>query len=159
MKTCTNCLKAKDLKDFERRETSRPNSYRTQCKECENTKRRNRRRPVPIPVKTFKNPRYKDLTGQKFGRLRVIEFSHRNKKNKLLWKCLCECGMMTHVRGEKLTCTKKRTKSCGCLQRQTPSHISKKISDRNLDRFLFTNKEEYQSYLYMSYTDGIEDYF
>ena len=38
-------------------------------------------------------PRFEDLTGQKFGRLTVLEPTE-NKTNdgRRIWKCLCECG-------------------------------------------------------------------
>jgi len=33
-----------------------------------------------------------DLTGQKFGRLTAVEFSHKNKNRKTYWVWLCDCG-------------------------------------------------------------------
>ena len=52
-----------------------------------------------------------DLTGQKFGRLTVIE-RDVSRNGKSYWKCLCECGNIKSVYG----CNIKRgiTKSCGC---------------------------------------------
>lgn len=35
---------------------------------------------------------FKDITGQKFGRLTAIEYSHSNAKGKAYWKYVCECG-------------------------------------------------------------------
>jgi len=54
-----------------------------------------------------------DLTGQKFNKLTVIEYAGKNRFNKILWRCLCECGNYTVVVGSVI----KRgvTKSCGCL--------------------------------------------
>jgi 5-methylcytosine-specific restriction endonuclease McrA len=55
-------------------------------------------------------PAFKDLTGQRFGSLTVIE---RVKDRKYTtWKCLCECGRYTDVIASNLKCTK----SCGCKQ-------------------------------------------
>lgn len=54
----------------------------------------------------------KDLTGQKFGRLTVIERAGSDKKWQARWKCLCDCGKETVVTTNQLT--SGRTKSCGC---------------------------------------------
>lgn len=53
-----------------------------------------------------------DLTGRKFGRLKVIEFSH-SKNRRSYWLCLCSCGNKKAIRSDQLT--GGRTKSCGCL--------------------------------------------
>lgn len=51
-----------------------------------------------------------DLTGQVFGRLRVVERAHSN--NGVHWLCQCSCGKQTIVRGAVLRYGS--TKSCGC---------------------------------------------
>ena len=44
---------------------------------------------------------YIDLTGQKFGKLKVIEKSnHTNSSKEIYWICICECGNECHVRGK-----------------------------------------------------------
>jgi hypothetical protein len=57
-----------------------------------------------------------NLTGQKFGRLTVLEDVGR-KHNHILWKCLCDCGNMVEVIGSHLRCG--NTKSCGCLHKMS----------------------------------------
>jgi len=57
-----------------------------------------------------------DLSGEKFGRLTVISFSHKDKYTKTYWRCKCECGNEFTVRCSSLKCN--ITKSCGCLQKQ-----------------------------------------
>lgn len=53
-----------------------------------------------------------DLTGQRFGRLTVIERAE-NKGKCVMWKCLCDCGNYTITNSYSLrSCA---TKSCGCL--------------------------------------------
>lgn len=54
----------------------------------------------------------KDLTGQKFGRLTVIEFHEIDKGENALWLCKCDCGNEIVVRGCNLK--NGNTKSCGC---------------------------------------------
>lgn len=65
-----------------------------------------------------------DLTGQKFGRLTVIERSDVKKKD-IHWVCKCDCGNITIVNGMKLKTG--RTKSCGCfrVELQTTHGLSK----------------------------------
>ena len=65
-------------------------------------------------VKTSHN--FKDLTGQKFGRLKVIERVDNNKYGKAMWKCRCVCGNEVIVVGYHLR--GGHTKSCGCLQKE-----------------------------------------
>jgi hypothetical protein len=61
-----------------------------------------------------------NLRGKKFGRLRVFEEYGRDKHGGVLWKCLCDCGKTTVVRGSSLTRKnkKERTVSCGCYQKE-----------------------------------------
>lgn len=56
-----------------------------------------------------------DLTGQKFGRLTVIELSKEKKGKRLIWECVCDCGTKLSVTGCNLTTG--HTKSCGCYKR------------------------------------------
>jgi hypothetical protein len=56
---------------------------------------------------------FKDLTGQKFGRLTVLRLSHRSGTNNC-WHCVCSCGKSLIVRGNHLT-SDKHQQSCGCL--------------------------------------------
>ena len=56
-----------------------------------------------------------DLTGQKFGRLTVVGYSHTKNGNSY-WHCVCECGNVTIVYGRDLK--NGNTKSCGCLSRE-----------------------------------------
>jgi hypothetical protein len=53
-----------------------------------------------------------DLTGRRFGKLTVLEFSHRVKQYKH-WKVRCDCGRETTMRGTSLT--SENSTSCGCV--------------------------------------------
>lgn len=57
-----------------------------------------------------------DLTGQHFGRLRVIARTESHQQGNARWECICECGNKKTVRGADLT--RGYTKSCGCLKVQ-----------------------------------------
>ena len=58
--------------------------------------------------------RRKDLTGNKYGRLTVIEDAGKNKHNQVMWKCRCDGGNTITVRADGLTTG--HTKSCGCYK-------------------------------------------
>lgn len=58
--------------------------------------------------------RIKDLQGQKFGKLVVVEFANTDKDGVALWKCRCDCGGSKIVRSVNLR--KGYTLSCGCLK-------------------------------------------
>lgn len=60
-----------------------------------------------------------DLTGQVFGRLKVLE-EVPNKK-RITWKCICECGNYTEVASCHLRSGK--IKSCGCLRSERISTL------------------------------------
>lgn len=60
--------------------------------------------------------RHKPLEGKRFGRLLVIERCGRDKHNRALWKCICDCGNATIVASPNLI--NGYTKSCGCLFRE-----------------------------------------
>lgn len=70
-----------------------------------------------------------DLTGQKFGRLTVLEFSHRGKFRQSFWKCKCDCGNIVIVRAGQLKFG--ATKSCGCYQKDRASESSFKHGMNN----------------------------
>jgi hypothetical protein len=54
----------------------------------------------------------KDVTGQRFARLVVVERSGTHPNNQALWRCICDCGNTTIVTGNNLR--RGATKSCGC---------------------------------------------
>lgn len=70
-------------------------------------------------------PKREDITGLVYGKLSVLEFSHKNMHGRYQWRCLCECGNITVVDKTKLV--NGKTKSCGCmaislLKERTTSH-------------------------------------
>lgn len=60
--------------------------------------------------------KFKDLTGEQFGKLTVKSRYGYDKYNKITWKCSCECGSEdVVVLGHELR--SGSTKSCGCIKR------------------------------------------
>ena len=59
-------------------------------------------------------PAFKDLTGQIFGRLTVLEHVGNNKHRQARWRCRCSCGAEVIVAGYSLR--SGNTTSCSCLK-------------------------------------------
>lgn len=83
-----------------------------------------------------------NLEGKQFGRLTVIkDTGKRNHNGSIMWECQCECGNIVCVSGTSLT--HEFTKSCGCLQRDTVSMISRNrlqdLSGRRFGRLFVLN--------------------
>ena len=74
-----------NIVDVDRQRLTRKTDPKVNCGKCEKPK--------------FK-PRYKDLTGQVFGRLTVLELDHLDRS--AYWKCRCECGNEVEVLGRLL---------------------------------------------------------
>lgn len=91
---------------------------------------------------------FKDLTGERFGRLEVLGVARKvtsGKRERYYWACRCDCGNEKEVRTDCLT--SGLVKSCGCLKKEQnkinltanhshkksmtrPYHIWQKIKDR-----------------------------
>ncbi len=56
-----------------------------------------------------------DLTGKRFGRLKVIERA-KSQCGRACWKCQCDCGNIKIIIGKSLR--NGNTKSCGCLMKE-----------------------------------------
>ncbi len=61
------------------------------------------------------NSFYNDLTGQRFGRLTVMEFVPMESPHSY-WQCMCDCGNKTIARGTHLQ--SGNVTSCGCISIQ-----------------------------------------
>lgn len=55
-----------------------------------------------------------DISGEKFGKLTVIEPIGKSKYNEIIWKCRCDCGNEVTATGINLR--RGHVKSCGCLR-------------------------------------------
>ena len=75
-----------------------------------------------------------DLTGQKFGRLTVVSYSHIDDKYNIYWNCACDCGNQIAVRAASLK--NGSSQSCGCMRIEKLSKIGKdKLLDITNQRF------------------------
>lgn len=79
-----------------------------------------------------------DLTGQKYGRLTVIEEDFEaekqaaieGRKRRVRWKCVCDCGKATTVSTDDLR--SGNTISCGCYIKEFIGNLNKKYNDYDL---------------------------
>lgn len=72
------------------------------------------------------HPQFVNLTGQKFGKLTVLEYSGDHVtpsgQRKRLWRCRCDCGGEITAHGSSLK--SGNTVSCWCVRRESASKIS-----------------------------------
>lgn len=64
--------------------------------------------------------RVKDHSGERYGRL-VVSAYVGIVRGEAGWRCLCDCGKESTVRGSAL----KTTKSCGCLARERATRVAR----------------------------------
>ena len=74
----------------------------------------------------------KDLTGERFGRLKVLEFAYV-ENNRAHWKCICDCGNNHIVCSLELK--SGDTKSCGCLHKETSAYNINKFRKEHCGMF------------------------
>lgn len=78
----------------------------------------NFRKEYSLIITKRQTGRYKDITGQRFGRLIAIEmvgWIQRTKTRTAKWRCLCDCGKEFETAVAPLN--SGATRSCGCLKK------------------------------------------
>lgn len=114
--------------------------------------------------------RGKNLIGEKYGRLTVLEYIGSNGAQSL-WKCQCECGNIVNATTGDLRSGKKQ--SCGCLYIDNARKLGKAAKKYNIyvedgeyykgfslvypDKFFLIDKEDYDlvyPYCWQLTTDG-----
>lgn len=108
-----------------------------------------------------------DLTGQKFGRLIVLERYGSNRKNVALWKCQCDCGNIKIARSDMLRCG--NTKSCGCLMLDRARETSIKNKNKRYNEnyyeehgdvtYLFDKSRQHYAIIDTSIIPFVKDFY
>ena len=80
------------------------------------------------------NLRFKDLTGKKFGRLKVIKLQAKTSSPHRRWLCLCDCGELKAVASCSLL--QNRTISCGCYHREIAPELGFRLCAFNRKDFV-----------------------
>lgn len=97
---------------------------------------------------------FKDIAGQKFGRLSVLEFAGFGKRRLAWWTCKCDCGTVLNVQGNNLRTG--NTSSCGCARIEevkgrltkhgladTPEYLTWRSMKDRCENSTGTNKHRY----------------
>ncbi len=79
------------------------------------------------------HPNFRDITGERFGRL--VALSHEFRHRQTYWTCRCDCGGYTEVTLGNLTTAHRvsgtsrvsRVQSCGCLRRDMMPELLAKL--------------------------------
>lgn len=96
--------------------------------------------------------RIKDLSGEKFGMLTILKFSH-TKNNRSYWLCHCDCGKNKIVSANNLKYG--TTKACGCLKNKgyfcgetikNKTERLYKVYRSMVNRCYYPNQENYKNY-------------
>lgn len=77
-------------------------------------------------------PKFKDIIGQKFGKLTVIKLDHIKRTNRNLYYYLCECDCGNKHIVLKSSLLNGLTRSCGCYNTQVRKEQCKKRAIHNL---------------------------
>ena len=73
----------------------------------------------------------KNLTGQQFGRWKVLEFAGTDSNRCCLWLCECQCKNKTRRVVSGVSLRTGRSRSCGCLS----SEISRQVMHDSMKKY------------------------
>lgn len=96
------------------------------------------------------SPRFKDITGETFGRWHVLKRGENGKHNNARWWCWCDCqkDLPEEDRKLKLLSTNilisKKSTSCGCYQKELLSIL--KTNNKNSLKDHSENNDEFWAY-------------
>jgi len=71
---------------------------------------------------------FKNITGQRFGRLLALARAGNTQRGEVVWHCRCDCGGAINTTGHNLR--RGQTKHCGCQRR----HFRTKHGDTSKGR-------------------------
>lgn len=80
-----------------------------------------------------------DITGQRFGRLVVMAYSHSS-----YWHCECDCGNRRTVFSGSLK--SGATRSCGCLRQETTRRRARDLHGQRFDRLVVIEEAPRKGY-------------
>lgn len=80
----------------------------------------------------LRETRTKNLVGQRFGKLVVVELlEDSNKFNRRMYRCKCDCG--NEITTSSICLTGGHTSSCGCLISYWNMHIDKWLTENSIN--------------------------
>ena len=76
--------------------------------------------------------KFKDITGQRFGKLTAISPTEKRKGGSVVWKCECDCGNVYYQSERNLV--RKFSKHCGCKKRSMENPDFRDLTDQRFNR-------------------------
>lgn len=73
--------------------------------------------------------RWKDIGGQRFGRLIALEPTGEKRHGQHVWLCRCDCGNLKCIPIGQLNAKSGKTQSCGCLLKEARSNFRHGMTD------------------------------
>ena len=110
------------------------------CKQCSSLKN----------LKAIKEPFYKDITNQRFGKLVALERTNKKGSKTYIWKCKCDCGRYCEKEAQYLL--NGDTQSCGCLSSLKEKYIEDLLKEHNIK--FETQKKLFKRYRFDFYIDN-----
>lgn len=109
------------------------------CKKCSSLKN----------LSKIKEPRFKDITNQRFGKLVALNRIDKKGSRTYLWRCKCDCGRYCEKELQYLL--SGDTQSCGCLVSTREMKIQDLLNSKNI--FFETQKILFQKYRFDFYVE------
>lgn len=101
------------------------------CKSCGCLQKEVAKKTLTDYKESTKGKPKQDHSGEQYGKLTIISFSHIDEYRNSHWLCKCECGKEKIIRWTELY--NGDTKSCGCLQQSYGSYkIEQVLKDANI---------------------------
>lgn len=77
-----------------------------------------------------------DISGNTYGFLKVIGFSHIGNRRRSYWKCECQrCGKVVTLRKDSFAYPYSKVKSCGCWHIEESKMRAKSNKNKESGRF------------------------
>lgn len=83
-----------------------------------------------LSAKRLSERSIKNLQGQRFGKLVVLEITEQRNNGAVVWKCKCDCGNIAYVSSKNLQYGD--TQSCGCLKSKGELKIRQLLDEYGL---------------------------
>ena len=134
-----------------RRETTNNKVCNTKCPIIKN---RHKLKYIKDYVKYLPGTMIEDLRRRRFGRLLVIEYSHKHKDGEHYWVCECDCKNSIIVGRSSLT--GNHTRSCGCYREDRK--LSHKLNTNIITKYIYQTWIKIKSRCYTKTTEGYGSY-
>ena len=85
----------------------------------------------------------KDLTGQRFGKIRVVDRAPSGPRWQTRWNCICDCGNTKVMQASNLTTGKSKSCGCGAEENRQTCNKQAKLSESQVRSKCLENGFDY----------------